>query len=627
MKRVITLYEISHIAAARSYAQREHVALEECTIVPLEFEVEQALKAQGIPYEPYESYVPLDEEFNDILSSAPDAARRFREHQSMRFYAHKNISLGQVFEPMVSEYLQILGRYMRIFRQIAEISGADALIVPHTGRTLSNGWGALVPFGFLAAADAAQAVGAHMGVPVTLIGEPPRFLNEKPTIARHIGSLALFAYNALIALVVRPRPLKMFASEYWSHVESFIRMMDDVELVIMERSEIKNIPWRELLRHRIRFIHPSDVLGGKERGAVRAAAQDLIRTWHEAKGEVGDAFSALVPGINSWAPIERALSYLIETHTERALVDIEGLHDILRRDRPDKVLLRASIGGTAHHFFIATQVAHALGIPSIELQHAGAVVDPRSAHARIEASYLAAYGPLTREMAAKNFGYAPERIRAIGSPRFDHYVHKREALAESREETLRGLGLDPARPVVFAGVPFAGAFPLVHSSYQVADFFRTFREVQKEMPELQYIFKFRPGNFSEAYQQHARDQFAEGGIAMTNTGNFLPLIAASDAACSGKSTLTYEIMLVGRPLVLFPWMRWDTYTLQMYKGAAPVAWNAKDLREAFKVLLTKGGAREAQERQNRYMAQEYSFDGHAPERMMALLREKLLPLP
>lgn len=622
---VIVIYEVGQIAEVQSLVAREQLAPDSYTIVALEFEVERALQRQNIPFESLLTFVPVNEEFAGVIMASHRAAEALSQSPAMRFFAYQGISLGEVFEPMLDAYLQYLGRSISLYMRVVELSGAKEIIVPHTSQPLSLGAGALVAYWFLAPVHAAKVVGEQKRIPFRFIGSEPRIHHKSHSLARRCVALGLAAYNSGIGFFIRKKSQKVFASEYWSHVASFVEKMDDMELVFMERSEIRKIPWRQLIKHRIRFMHPSDMIDSGSRKSISSAVESFGAQWHAVKGNVRELFD-IVPGVDAWGAIEPALTHLVEVYARFALIDIEGLRRIMEKLRPDKVLLRASVGGSAHHFFIATQVARQLGIPSIELQHAGAVVDPRSVHARIEASYLAAYGPLTRDMAVKNLGYAPERIRAIGSPRFDHYVHRRGALAQNREETLRGLGLDPARPTVFAAVPFAGAFPLVHSSYQVADFFRAFREVQKGMPELQLIFKFRPGNFSEEYRRYAQELFSEGGIAMTNTSDFLPLMVASDAACTGKSTLAYEIMLARRPLVLFPWQRWDTYTLAMYKDTVPVAWSAKDLSEALGKLLTQEGAKQALERQNRYMSEQYSFDGHAPERMMALLREKLPPL-
>ncbi len=627
-KTFVVLYTLKQIDEMQSYLEKENIPLSACTIIPLEFEIEHALRERNIPYESLLKYVPIEEDFGDVLDSARSSAKRFHEHPAMRFYAYQGINIGEVFEPMIDLYLEYLGRYTAIFKRIAEIGEVKKLIIPHTTMRPTFKVAALVPFEFRAPVDAAILVGKQKGFEVQTIGTPLNFvpISKKQRITRCFGILALAFYNACIRLCIRPRPLKLYASEYWFHIESFIEKMDDVELVFMERKEIRNIPWRQLLKHRIRFLHSTDVVDANIMSTISQSVLAFAKQWHAVKNEVREIFD-IVPGIDAWPAIERALTFLIETQTQRALVDIEGLRRIMQKERPDKVLLRASVGGAAHHFYIATQVAHQLGIPSIEVQHAGAVVDPRSAHSHLTASYLAAYGPLTRDVYHKNHGYARERIRPIGSPRFDHYVHEHDTLAQNRIECLIGLGLDHARPTVFVAVPFPGAYPLLFSSYQVADFFNTFRNIQKKMPELQFIFKFRLGSFSPFYRDDIHNLFTDGGVVVTDTKDFLSLIVASDIACTGSSTLMYEIMLGERPMILFPWQKWDTYTLGVYSRAASVAFDVKELLAFLRQLLNKDEAEKAVKRQNNFLSENYSFDGHAPERMASLLREKLLPLP
>ncbi|GEM_PF-1627948 len=625
-QRTVVVYEVGQIPEVLSYLKRENIPFDTCTIIPLEFEVEHALRERGIPYESFLRYVPLTEEFADVLAWARSAARHFHEHPAMRWYTYHGINLGEVFEPMLDMYLEFLGRYTAIFARIAEARDITELLIPYTGRPLLSSGAVLTPFEFLSPVQAAQSVGRLKGFVVRTIGATPQLAplsGERRTTSR-LAALGLALYNRGIDLVAPARPLKVYASEYWSHIDSFIEHMDDVELVMMERSEVRHIPWRQLLQHRIRFVHPSDAVDAGARRDISQAVGAFIAQWHAAKDDVREVFGP-VSGIDIWPEVERALTYLIKTQTVRALTDIEGLRRILEKERPDKVLLRASIGGTAHHFFIATQVAHQLRIPSIELQHAGAVVDPRSVHSRLTASYLAGYGPLMREIYHQNHGYAKERIRPIGSPRFDHYVHERDSLAKNRAECLTGLGLDPGRPTVFVAVPFPGPYPLLFNSYQVADFFKVLRAEQKKMPELQYIFKFRPDGSSSRYEYYIRELFSDGGTVVTSTKDFLPLIISSDIACTGRSTLMFEIMLGERPMILFPWQRWDTP--EIYRHMGPIAFNEKELSALLRRFLDADEAGQAVKRQNLFLSENYSFDGHAPERMAALLREKLLPLP
>lgn len=627
-KTIVIIYEVTQIAEVLSHLERENISLQTCTLIPLEFEVEWELRKRGIPYESFLRYVPLEEEFRDVLVASQQAARRFHEHEAMQFYRYQGINLGEVFEPMLDMYLQHLGRHTALFKRIAEMCEIEKMIIPHSKRQLSSNAAALTSFEILAWVDAACAVGREKGFDIETIGAPisPIPTRKRQYIFRNLGRVGLALYNACISVFVRPLPLKIYASEYWPHIKSFIEIMDDVELVFMERSEIQNIPWRQLLKHRMRFLHPSAAITGGARRRMKEVVEEFSKQWQLAKSEIRETFS-LVPSIDVWPVVERALTFLIKNETMRALVDIEGLRWVMERERPQKVLLRASIGGSAHHFFIATQIARQLGIPSIELQHAGAIVDPHSVHSRLTASYLASYGPLIGQAYHKNHGYALERLRAIGSPRFDHYVRERDSLAPDRAATLQKLGLDPEKPTVFAAVPFAGAFPLALSSYQVAEFLKAFRVAQKEMPGLQVIFKFRPNGLSSFHRDYIGELFEEGGVALTDTSNFLPLIIASDVAVTGRSTLMYEIMLGGRPMVLYPWLQWEKYDLELFNRAVPVAWNAKELSELVRQLLNKDEVEKAIERQKAFLSEHFSFDGHAPERMIDLLREKLLPLP
>lgn len=622
--KIFVLYEVGHIDLVQGYMREKNISPEDARIVPLEFEVEHALKGRGILHESLLSYVPEREEFSGILRSSQAAAHDFKSHPAMAFFKHRDINLAEVFEPMIDLYLQNLFKYIDIFGRIAAKEQIAEFYIPHYLEKLPARGAPLLPYDFLAPAEAARIVGEYKGFPVQVLGDAPK-AEERRALSIGVSRMAFAAYNFLIASFVPSRPLKLFVSEYWWHIAPFMEKMDDAELVLMDRKEIRDIPWKQLIKHRIRFQHPSDAVGASARRDIEAQMKLFASKWKDSKEEVRGVF-AIVPGVSAWRAIEPALTYLVEHYARRALTDIEGITNTIQREKPDKVLLRASVGGAQHHFFIATQVAHHFGIPSVELQHAGAFIDPRGIDSHLAASYLAAYGTLTGDVISKNGGYARERIRAIGSPRFDHYIEQRKALIGNRDERLKAVGLDPARPVVLFAVPGPGRSLFLFGTYEIASFLRTLRDLKKEMPELQFIFKFRPGNFRVFFQQYIRELFPED-MYITNTTDILSALTLSDVVCTGNSTIIYEAMLTERPVILFPWKKYDTYHLEVYKRLAPLVSNFAELSSLVHLYIDKENSLEIIKKQNTILAENYSFDGKSSDRIVSLLHSPLLPLP
>ena len=75
---------------------------------------------------------------------------------------------------------------------------------------------------------------------------------------------------------------------------------------------------------------------------------------------------------------------------------------------------------------------------------------------------------------------------------------------------------------------------------------------------------------------------------------------------------------------MYPLQVHDTFTRAMYTSIIPAPANATELEELVKVLVSNPKERNDLARiQNKYLKEEYSFDGLSAKRTQALLREDL----
>jgi hypothetical protein len=624
---LVLIYEPGQVDDVASYVQTNPGA----TVISLDFWAERALKQKGIPCRSSTQYCPLMEDHTALLEQAETIAREWYRLPQMAFFEYRNIRIAEALEPDFDSYLQLLLRRIHIVaRVLLAHPFAKHIVVPCSKREVPPTSPPLTSFELNSLADVATFLGKPRNITVTVLGKciSPDAIRSFPPQSR-LRFLALHMYNGFIGLLPR-RSLKLFASEYWSHIAPFIENMDDAELVLMDRSEIRVIPWRQLLKHRIRFLHPLDEATPAIRSESSRWQRQAREHWVAAKPSVAAMPEFMHGGISWWPLVEQGFDFIVEKHAERVVSDIDSIEKILRDERTDKVLLRASVSAQ-HHFFVIAKISQLLGIPSIEVQHAGAVLDPHSVHSRFESSHLAAYGALTAAMYVRNHGYAPNRIRAIGSPRFDRYLNASAVDEVRRVAGLRALGLDPSRPVMLAAVQAEGAWssltPTYSSSYDTASFFRTLRNLQLMNPQIQFILKFRSRGCTAAHRDYIGELFSDGGVAISEDDLFSMLMLA-DFASSGSSTAMYETMLANKPLVLFPWKPTAVHDIAIYGKAAPLVYTDADLVNEIRRLLTDGAyLKDRMHRQESFLAEQYSFDGHASERMAALLREPLQTFP
>lgn len=583
------------------------------------FWLERELKSRGFTPLSLGNYLPDEMRIGKVTTAIHIAARDWYRIPVMQFFEHKCIRIGEALEPMVSIYLGRLAYWRYSFGRILDsVPEITEIVIPQNQTGVFSTSGPLALFEVRVAVDAARSIALERGLVFRVLGDAPQPPVQHLFPHSRLQNIAVAFYNACISLAPK-RSLKIYASEYWRNVAPFIKNMDDVELELMDRNEFFNIPWWQLWKHRVRFVHPSAVARDTYHDVAQSATERFRAEWSTAKKMLAE-WDGWTGADISWTIVDPALTYLVEIYAERIVADIERFEYLLVREEPNKILQRASLGGRQPHFFLLAHIARRLGIPSIELQHAGAYVDPRSAYSRLETDYLASYGQYENEWYERN-GYAQERMVSIGSPRFDRCIMERTQSKLNGRRLLHEAGLDPERPVLVAAVPDEGiGFNL--DSFMLKDFFSAVAGVHTRIPELQVVFKFRPGHRASAPRMFAQE-IIPGAVCMAREDLF-SLVCASDIVVCGNSTVIYETLLGQKPLVLHPWTAYDTYHAEMYTSAAPIVYDANELSMIIDRILTDDVYKKELISRGQRFLQGYSFDGKSSERMAALLRSNLV---
>ncbi len=600
------------------------------TVIALDFWAQEELRARGVPHEPFDRYQGSAEALEQVLSNAESFARLWYRIPEMTFFRHGEVRIGEALEPPLRIYLQRVLRFAHHVEAVVEAHPHVAeIIIPEGGRRISYGAGPLAFFEARALTDAVRFVIARRGMHTRVIGQgasvPPSTVLHERITWRH---RALRVLNALVRWSVPTRQIKIFASEYWSHIAPLLKHMPDAELVLMDRSEFKNIPWSAILSHRIRFVHPLDVMTDDMRAAAAEEAKQYVAAYQRAMPAIRVVVRHVSPNLDWWPLVEDAARDLVRTYAVRVIAEALAMERIIRTEKSNRVVLRASHSGRQPHFFVATRVAYALNVPSIELQHAIEIVDPRTVRSRIEAAYLAAYGRGTQEMMRAQLGIAPERVRPIGSPRFDAYLQNLALSQAERVAHIRRFGLDPEKMIVVVAFPTEGPNSLYMDFYphECAAYIRELRALYDAVPDIQLILKFRPGSMTTLYQRFISEVFPDGGIACVD-GDAFPVLRLADVVMVGNSTMMFEALIAEKALVLYPVKAYDTYFRARFKDAGVGAASYAALVDAMRALVQPVHRQEVAERGKEFLRREYAFDGHSSERLAAFLREDLPSRP
>ncbi len=613
MKTVVFLFEPAH-AAALSYLPVPHPN-EKRVFVACGADVEFELEKRGIAFRSARSLrsMPVSERlvFVDTLGAALLTSPAFS------FFVHRGIHIGRLFTPALQFYLARVLYFLDIIASALEEDSYDhAIALPPLARRTPTGI-ALEEFIAQRFLDAVRLACAHRGI--TLVVPDIGIARAACSfgVERVAFGYALHAANVFVARLVRPKPLRILASEQWKNIAPLMRELPESELVLLDRTESLAAGIAAILRNRIRFWHREDFISPAIKRTAADAARVFAHTWEQVKPTHDALRDAAFRGYPLAPLLSRVLAHVVGEGGTQAVRDIESVYRMYEHARPDIVIVRAGVSAQTH-FAVLCQVARALRIPSLEIQHGAFYFGPGSYSRDRAAEYIAEYGPLVRTQ-LKTVGYDDAHLFDVGSPRFDGYEQILPAQRRAAHEPLHLLCVSPR---------VAPAFWT--DSYDVSTYFEAVAQAARALPGTSVTIKLRPvGTDERFYREAIRRAFAGVPYAVAHYEPMQELFVAADVVVSGYSTALIEALLCGRPTVYFS-AGLATYDYHASVGEQKAAIDARSLALArtpaeLAAILTRFAAVPGERERlagaaRAFAAKNYSFDGGSAERLAKLIR-------
>lgn len=607
---VFVLYEPWQVEELECLWRERPREKDDSLVIALGLDIEAKLDERGIAYASGRIY---KRPFPDLLATEDKMLDAFFVDSRWKAFVHRGISLPTTFRFVFRIYLQRVWYYSNLLISIVESHPSVTrltLFAPH-GVAFETA-GVLATKEIWAVTDCAKTIAAVRGLSVSIIAttrsaSTAHFLFST---RRTLFSLFLMIWNATIATLVRPRRPRLVISDYWRNVGSSIELFKEAECIFLDRTEIRNINWRALLRYRMRFVHSENFLSRGMRARAKDRAQELARAWDSLRASIAPVF--LCRGY-SLDPIFLQAMDAIVRGFEKTICEIEGTYSLYEHLQPDIVMLRASVSGQTH-FSVLPMVAEECATPSLELQHGLEYLGPGSLSREHTAEYLAVYGSLVKKELLL-LGHAPERVREIGSPRFD--AHRASVTTSaSREFTMLCIAPDIR--------PFE-----MYDSYSAEDYFTAVAKAIEAIPNARAIVKLRSG---PADKTMLRAIIARAFSNVPHTiAQYEPLpdlFAQADTAVSCYSTAILEALQCGMPVIIPALNPVDRAVVDFHFSpyrdahALRIAYSHQELADALTELAAHPDARDrmrvgAQE----FLTKNFCFDGNSSRRFAALITE------
>lgn len=611
------LYERAQVEVLLEFLAA-HPALEPLIFV-VEADVEPLLHAKGIQFRSAGEYPQRGVEEGFALAEQWTDAFFFSSLLS--FFSYRNIHLGTLFAQAFHEYMERV-RYCteRVGTFIDAHPTIDTLVVFPPGGIVPSTAGTLAVREHRVFVECAELVCRARGI---------EMVTPAPTLAASVqGRLRFAVFMAtrwvfgrglgcinFCMKILPARTLRIVVSDYWSHIDSTAAFLPDAEFTFLDRREVQRVGWRNMFKHRMRFMHVDQFITrrachiAKERADIFQYEWERLRIKSEHLPVVDFLGYSLLP------QAIRAIDDIMESAAQRAVQHIEATYRMLEKLHTNLVLLRASVSSQTH-FAILPLVAKELHIPSLELQHGLEYLGPGSMSRRHAAEYIAVYGPYIRAE-LETLGYSARNLLEAGSPRFDRY-QQRISVSSGRSDAF----------VVVCIVPDILPRQLV-DSYNARAYLTEVAQALQPISNIKAIIKLRSGpEREEFFRREIAMAFANIPHMVAQYEPLQDLFGQADATISCYSTAILESLQCDKPTILFGLHPVEQKVFQFHfssyvaRGALFLAANEEDLAKGVALLAQNPEVRERMRASAReFIATQYQFDGHAAERIAAYIRK------
>lgn len=619
MKTALILYEVQQLSSLGALLEQWGTQGKSPQIVSLDAEIDYALEKRGIPF--ISGKTLQNREAPATYLRADEIARTMCNGEKLPFLRYRGISLLDPLRFSIHIYFINFLYYIDIIARLVEQEeGIGRLVVPVPSTPVSKTSSFLATYGVFTVVDAAHNVAESHGIVFEMAQGVPASIRISNKLGKSLFSLkrALFGaglgvLNTLIAFRPR-RAVRILASDYWRNIVPTLRELPEAELVLLDRSEAVKAGFSAIWRHKIRFMHIDHFLSGSARRGSLRYAQECLQKWLPIRTTLWDVADMTFRGVPLAPLCERIMTHLVKRAVPQVICNIEGTYAMYERLSPDAVLLRASVSEQLH-FSILPLVAREVDIPALEVQHGGEYLGPGSATRRHAAHFIAAYGPLVCDE-FRALGYEEDRLLPVGSPRFDAYIKDaQKAIGRKKESSI--LTILSNTPTTSIGWQYG--------TYSIEEYFKTLGDAVRKISNARLLVASR--SILQVNEEARARGLAGVDYESAGTTPLSKLFVQADIFVCSYSTVVYEALLYRLPVILAAFapvakMMADFHFSHFEKaGALLIAHSPEELT----VLLQKLSADpEARARMSKagweFMQKNFSFDGHASERIAKLIR-------
>jgi len=534
MKIVILIYDNEQVKRVGQVIREHQNKQNEVLVVALRADVEITLKEVGIPFissREFRSVDPVERyAFSEELVTPLFHSKKFD------FWSFQNIDFQTLYQPLLQTYLAELLYWIDMIDGIMATHAPQRIVTWDSANIAAIG-NVLSVKNSKVVTDAVFVVSNQKSISCDIrsVGNVFVLHNTMFRFKRLLFIFSIFIWNFAITVFKKPKSVRLIVSDIWRNSAPYIKEIPEAEVVVWDRSEIKNINFSTLLKNRMRFFHANTFRTYKSKKQAQRQIILLNNQWIKERDDFFKKLHVSFLGYNLSPILGEVFDMLVLRGSKEAVFMISDVQAMLLNLKPHAVIVRASASGQVH-FPVLCLIAKQLSIPSFEPQHGLFYLGPASVPKYSQVEYLATYGPLASSE-LHTAGYKGI-THDIGSPRFDVY----SALTKNRQSP------HPYTALFVVPDDTTGQW---FDTYEIIDLFKCVEDITKQNININIILKVRAGsktsNFAARYAAMKFINTPQVQVARTET--LAELFKKTDVVVSVFSTIILEALAANIPTI------------------------------------------------------------------------------
>ena len=254
MKIVILIYDNEQVKRVGQVIREHQNKQNEVLVVALRADVEITLKEVGIPFissREFRSVDPVERyAFSEELVTPLFHSKKFD------FWSFQNIDFQTLYQPLLQTYLAELLYWIDMIDGIMATHAPQRIVTWDSANIAAIG-NVLSVKNSKVVTDAVFVVSNQKSISCDIrsVGNVFVLHNTMFRFKRLLFIFSIFIWNFAITVFKKPKSVRLIVSDIWRNSAPYIKEIPEAEVVVWDRSEIKNINFSTLLKNRMRFFH------------------------------------------------------------------------------------------------------------------------------------------------------------------------------------------------------------------------------------------------------------------------------------------------------------------------------------------------------------------------------------